>query len=610
MIRRVVTSARRRLEAWLHMVLPHDADHAAHHEPPFNQRFFNASSLEPRLKFLAGMVLAQVLVLLAMLALHDLPALGPPITVSGPDEFPMSMPQWNFYASIAGATFALAMIGVGLAAARGGGQFFFVAVVGLLYVGHVFITLAAVPANLVYATLALGTLALASLLGLRRAKSSRWPRTLTWTWRCSFAIAITLLVLLFLLLANVPNAFGVYMYALQPPLILFFEMAAIEWAEMADDGLRYASRPLEHATPVRWLLLAITACALLVSVILHDAWAATKLFQGYLFAGPSETLTVASCASRWSAGASVSDVASCMFTMSDGAAMLAIVLIGAVVVRVMGFARFRGNWPDHLPWVGLAISIMVGTIFVDFAVGRREPTTFAHALAVMSLFAIVTTGLLLVCGRQPRLHGLAPVALFLMLLCCLGFVSTFIDLSPAQSPAKGFMLAVAFTSAVAAGVIYRRRARYANVPDAMRLIVALNGSLLVLYGLARWLYPLMRHSAEQQAIIAAVIVFSVLLWDVVNSGHAMTNVDGVLFPRRSRVLLYFGYVGLVASLVLFWGSVGGSKEAVEHGTYNADVDKYVQVGLLEFGPVFVLTVFALRFGRWYWSRFDAGGQAR
>ena len=171
------------------------------------------------------------------------------------------------------------------------------------------------------------------------------------------------------------------------------------------------------------------------------------------------------------------------------------------------------------------------------------------------------------------------------------------------------MLAVALTSAVATVVIYRRRARYANVIDAMRLIVALNGSLLVLYGLARWLYPLMRHSGEQQAVIAAVIVFSVLLWDVVNSGHAMTNVDGALFPRRSRVLLFFGYVGLVASLVVFWGSVGGSNEAVEQGTYNADVDKYVQVGLLAFGPVFVLTVFAIRFGRWYWSRFDAGGPA-
>ena len=57
----------------------------------------------------------------------------------------------------------------------------------------------------------------------------------------------------------------------------------------------------------------------------------------------------------------------------------------------------------------------------------------------------------------------------------------------------------------------------------------------------------------------ALIILLALLWDLATSGESVTNGHGRTFPRSARVLMYCGYVVLIATVVLFLASDRSAK---------------------------------------------------
>jgi hypothetical protein len=90
-------------------------------------------------------------------------------------------------------------------------------------------------------------------------------------------------------------------------------------------------------------------------------------------------------------------------------------------------------------------------------------------------------------------------------------------------------------------------------PWARRLpanLTALTGGIIAL----RLLDTLYTNAltASRAAVWAAVILLLAITWDVAMSGESMTNRASKYLPRASRVLLFYGYVILLAAVVVYF----------------------------------------------------------
>jgi hypothetical protein len=137
-------------------------------------------------------------------------------------------------------------------------------------------------------------------------------------------------------------------------------------------------------------------------------------------------------------------------------------------------------------------------------------------------------------------------------------------------------------------VIARRRdaLRYAGV------ILMLNVGLQVIV----WLYQLYGSALSaggQFSVAQGLIVLAALLWELAFSGLTMTNKDTPRFPRHSRVLIFCGYVMLVATTVMFFSSlhVQSSGSRLEP-VFESEL--WVQRGMVVLAVPLLLTVAILR----------------
>jgi hypothetical protein len=147
------------------------------------------------------------------------------------------------------------------------------------------------------------------------------------------------------------------------------------------------------------------------------------------------------------------------------------------------------------------------------------------------------------------------------------------------------------TLLVCAAVLLRRRLR----EDAwmLGLVLAVDVSIQVL----AWVNLLFEHTAQVAervtggfSIGAAVVLLVALLLELVASGDAITNRHGRWFPRPSRVLLYLGYVLMVASAVLYFASLHSPETgALRESLF--DSEQWVQEGVIFLGPALVLALF-------------------
>lgn len=139
----------------------------------------------------------------------------------------------------------------------------------------------------------------------------------------------------------------------------------------------------------------------------------------------------------------------------------------------------------------------------------------------------------------------------------------------------------------------------------LRLLLVL---LLALVGL-RMLYQDVFGTALSagygRPAIQAIVLMAALLWDVAMSGENLTNREGDNVPRHSRVLMYFGYIMLVATAVLFFSAIQGP--GAEGHEFESDM--WPQLGIQLMGVPLVLTFFFANLGIWLRRRHGGGSEA-
>jgi preprotein translocase subunit Sec61beta len=98
------------------------------------------------------------------------------------------------------------------------------------------------------------------------------------------------------------------------------------------------------------------------------------------------------------------------------------------------------------------------------------------------------------------------------------------------------------------------------------------------------------------SLAQALVIFLALAWELTVSGVTITNGDSRVFPRQARVLLFCGYIILVAVLVLFFSSLhlqatGEKLEPLFESEY------WVRLGIVQLGAPLLLAIFALASAR-------------
>jgi hypothetical protein len=211
--------------------------------------------------------------------------------------------------------------------------------------------------------------------------------------------------------------------------------------------------------------------------------------------------------------------------------------------------------------------------------------------------------------RQGRGGPLAAAGLFALVCGALLFGQYLPQVAAvARLPAErvpsldlaGMRVVVALATLGLLGWMLGRRAPpAADVAEPLAMLFALNGGLLVVALMAA-LYEgalLVRFGVAQ-----AVIVLLALLWDTTMSGEQVTNVEGRLFPRPARVLLFLGYIMLVSAAVLYFTSwqVQATGAPVAEAIFESEL--WPREGLLGLGVPLLFVSFTLGLTRWLAQR--------
>ncbi len=291
-------------------------------------------------------------------------------------------------------------------------------------------------------------------------------------------------------------------------------------------------------------------------------------------------------------------------------------ILAAAVLLLTWLVRARQTWPAHFPFLALAIVVVVdatmGFVIERLAQGSDDyvgdviysiTATVWLGLAVLSLIAlavrrwppmvVATLSFVVLIGVSDVLFGLGSIT----------NIWSFVGLDSSTNGLGLDGVRAVFAMAtllVCIVVMLRRRLR----ADAwlLGLLLALDVALQVL----AWVNLLFDHTASVAerttggfSIGAAVVLLAALLLELLASGDAITNKHGRWFPRPSRVLLYLGYILMVAAAVLFFASLHNP----ESGSLREslfDSEQWVQEGVTFLGPALVLALFVggvVRHGR-------------
>lgn len=282
----------------------------------------------------------------------------------------------------------------------------------------------------------------------------------------------------------------------------------------------------------------------------------------------------------------------------------------AVVALLMAWlVRARQAWPAHFPFLALAVVVVLdatmGFLIEHFVHGDDSYVSdriYAYTAAVWLGFAVLS---LIVLAAWRRLHPMLVAGLTFVVLigvCDVLFglgsiTNVWPDMGLDAATTNGLDLdgaraafAIA-TLVICVAVLLRRRLR----EDAwmLGLLLAVDVGLQVL----AWVNNLFDHTAQVAdrttagfSIGAAVVLLAALLLELLASGDAITNGHGRLFPRPSRVLLYLGYILMVASAVLYFASLHNPETgALRESLF--DSEQWVQEGVIFLGPPLVLALF-------------------
>jgi hypothetical protein len=376
-----------------------------------------------------------------------------------------------------------------------------------------------------------------------------------------------------ILLFAAPVVFTNYLILLSFPLPVIYLLAGTDWAEILD---AIAQSVLKHA--------------------------------------------VSKVSSSWLAGIGIvlcSVFAASMMILSGGAAwkylsaMVGALLFFAVVLWAAGIDE---NWGVHFSWAGMAILTAIFVLLIT-AVKRYSPMEATTAFWPVC-FSILAASILILFNRLTKFAKLWPALLFGVLLGMFWAVINSQGQAPAATYTSGIMFGIAIASLVGIFGLLLLRGKGYDVRDAVFYTILFNIGCALLYVLAFGVYGGALKIVAQTQVIEAVVVFFAILWDILISGHSITNTDGKMFSRRSRVYLFFGYIMMVTATVVFSDSAvitqTGSANQIDLSALFRNLmnpELYVMVGIVSFGPATLLTLFLLRVTKWMPRRTNSSAQA-
>jgi hypothetical protein len=405
----------------------------------------------------------------------------------------------------------------------------------------------------------------------RRTNSKRqriWIAFLPWFYFASLFAFISFVTIYFLMLE--PFVFATLLVCIFFPLLILFQLASVEWAEINDALVRTVAKLLRSEDNNGQLFIALAAAsAFIICITAYHIYEAEWAWARFIVFGLLGLIDV------------------------------------AVIFLLLRVARFQGAWPIQLPWSLLALAVGAITL-PQVVINVNHLVAQEYSLLPVT----ITMGVLLcVCGRRPGLAWLAPTILFSVIAGLGATLSNFVSIYLlGQLPNWGDYHVVLRTNVIISGcnvttatllilgwALYRKKV-FALQP-LLRLLFILNCSLGLNFLLAT-LYMVALHAAESRIAVDALIFFFAIIWHILMSGHEITNIDGKWFPRRSRIYLFFSFVIITIAITLFWASVQGQVDAINYfrAIYNPDI--IVMIGLFILGPAMIWTLFILRLGKW------------
>jgi hypothetical protein len=308
-------------------------------------------------------------------------------------------------------------------------------------------------------------------------------------------------------------------------------------------------------------------------------------------------------------------------------------LAAAVVIWAARRSRPAEGWPCAVPWVATALAtcVFIGALLIEIyratpgtlhagattaavttplssihhLVHRRlDPYRYDPVLVVPFLIWVsitATAGLWLVRLRDRLSPSVALGGVFVLAFGTLFVLSDTRQVVEELFDARvgalyslrlpGIQAAVAVaTLCWLAVALAREELERAPLTE----LVVLGGGLQVL----AWLSSLYKTAAlvgAQLSIVQAVVILLALSWELIVSGEPVTNGDSRAFPRVSRVLLFCGYIMLVATAVLLFSSLRahGSGALLEP---QFESEGWPALGIVQLGVPVLLCVAALRLG--------------
>ena len=525
------------------------------------------------LRVLVAAALGQIALAAALVAAQGLPL--PAITVVQQEGHAVEMSAPAFAACAASLILAWTYVLAGALHAHGAVR----AAVVLVYLVAMYVLLLPVPP--IWALLALATIGVTVGLWLRdrwvdrRSPERHHRHQLKLSTLCVCGVltalffaaaALTGQVSALLLTTSVALQLSVLTFLLTPMLLLTGADFA-EWGEVLGG---WAGR-LVGRSSVPWLLAAAT-----VAVAVGElAW-----------------LTATRGLLEMARGA-----------ILPAAGVLAIALLGWLAVRRGAEPRLR-LWPIV---TGAVLTNVLLLVIAGVAVlsggGQHDPLPFAIGLAAPWLAVLgLAVALALVGGRwgAPAIY-LAGVALVFLLSALDGVVRTLAHLEHAYFPVPplgegGVQAVVALGALGLVGYLTLRRRLGPASAGPLRLALGLLIGLQVL-ALIFGVFDVAIEQSGHFSVAQALLLLCALCWDVAMSGALITNLHGRHFPRHTRVLLYLGYVMLVATAMLYYTTqhIAGTGESPES---LFESERYPQLGVLLLGIPLLGTLFVVNLGAW------------
>ncbi|MGC2330027.1 MAG: hypothetical protein WA581_01110 [Candidatus Acidiferrales bacterium] len=538
--------------------------HAHGGEPSVVRKFLiSLDTMDVPLRVLTGIVIAEVAASVFLIVAKDHLTL---ISFDMGGGQTLTLPTVTYFVTVLIVVGGLYLLTRGMFEATGTGRLIFLGVllafystylglfVGALFRSYMFQLLA----TLFYCGVAAG------VVRLYRERYSPERQSRIFIWAVVLVMTSSPLALLF----EAPKVFTYYLILLWYPLPIFYALAGTDWAEILDAIAQSFLKSRMDKASSGWLAGAgiVVCCGFATWMMISsrgDAWNYAPAIAGAVF-------------------------------------------FVAVIVWVAGINE---SWDREFSWAGLTI---LTATFIFLLLGVPFFTGSAMALPFWTVcFSVVAGFLLILFARRAKFAGIWPVLLFGMILgmfwAALGSLGGFIGMAIPQTAIWGTMFGIATASLLGIiGLLWLWREGN-DVHDALLYTILLNVGCAALYALYG-IYEGALELSKRQQLIQAIVVFVALIWDIFISGHSITNADGKMFSRRSRVYLFFGYIFLVTATIVFWDSGAITKNGIYGIPYPSDLGPEIQsvmdpegivvAGIVSFGPAALLTLFLLRLAKW------------